>query len=194
MLSSGMWFLGLQSVYLSSVMQDDPPPTPLPPTLHVMYLTRGSTQIMCWQTHRVSLHWSCEMPLKKNSAIYSNSQSAAQRRFEIAEKANGEVSCTTTRRLRETSSLKVSRALRLWQNGSSLQNQISIVCVIHQSHFFFFYCKSFFLPNTVQRKHTPRPNGESVFSSALLDQQHLLWWLISLVREVPTLHRSQAAE
>lgn len=25
------------------------------------------------------------------------------------------------------------------------------------------------------------------------DQQHLLWWLISLVQEVPTLHRSQAS-
>lgn len=64
------------------------------------------------------------------------------------------MSCTTTTRLRETSSLTVRRALRLWQNGSSLQNQISIVSVIYKAAF-FFSANPFFLPNTVQRKHTP---------------------------------------
>lgn len=36
------------------------------------------------------------------------------------------------------------------------------------------------------------PNGVSVFHP-VFDHQHLLWWLISLVQEVPTLHRRRAS-
>lgn len=57
------------------------------------------------------------------------------------------------------------------------------------------YTKSFLL--FPKKEHSATQTYQSlmewVFFIPSFDQQHLLWWLISLVQEVPTLHRSQAS-
>lgn len=79
--------------------------------------------------------------------------------------------------LTKMSLVKVTHALRHFK---MLQNQI--------------YCVKYTLKHvwryTLQNKQSLM---EWVFFILSFDQQHLLWWLISLVQEVPPRHRSQAS-
>lgn len=76
------------------------------------------------------------------------------------------MSCRPTSCLRETSFVKVSRALTHLQNGSSLRNT-NIYCVRYLLKPFFFVCQNPFPQTPCDANPRPQPNGVSVFSSGL---------------------------